>query len=255
MADALRSDAPEPVAGYAAFVGRPYYWQAWSSLLHSVRTGDNAFTAAHGQGVWDYRSQHPEESAIFDAAMTGQSRFVAAAVLDAYDFGGFTRLVDVGGGRGAFMAAILGRWPDLAGVVFDQAHVVAGAPELLGRAGVAARCQVVAGSFFDAVPVGADAYLLKHVVHDWPDERAAAILRTCRAAMVEPATLQLVERVIAEPNNGPDAAFSDLNMMVAPGGQERTEAEYAALLATAGFRLTRIVPTASDVFVIEAAPA
>ena len=152
------------------------------------------------------------------------------------------------------MTAILNRWPDLRGVLFDQPHVVAGASELLRQEGVEARCRVVPGSFFDAVPAGADAYVLKNVVHDWPDEEALAILRTCRGGISESATLQLVERVILGPNEGFDAAFSDLNMLVAPGGQERTEAEYATLLAAAGFRLTKVVPTASDVSVVEATP-
>jgi hypothetical protein len=252
MSDALRTDAPEPVAGHAAFVGRPYYWQAWSALLHSVRTGENAFRSVHGQGVWEYRVDHPEESTVFDAAMTSQSRFVAQAVLDVYDFGRFTKVVDVGGGRGAFIAATLRRWPELRGVVFDQPHVVAGAAELLREAGVEDRCEVVPGSFFDAVCSGGDAYVLKNVIHDWPDEQALAVLRTCRPAVGESAVLLLVERVIPGANEGPDAAFSDINMLVSPGGQERTEAQYAALLSAAGFRLRTVVPTASDVSVIEA---
>jgi hypothetical protein len=255
MGDALRTDAIEPVAGFAAFVGRPYNWQAWAGLLHSVRTGENAFRSIHGQDVWEYRIEHPEESVIFDAAMTSQSIFVAQSVLDAYDFGRFTEVVDVGGGRGAFLAAVLNRWPHLRGVVFDQPHVVQGAPELMRRAGVDARCTVVAGSFFDTVPAGRDAYVMKNVVHDWPDEQAVTILRACRAGMTGSATLQLVERLIQAPNEGPDAALSDLNMLVSPGGQERTEAEYAALLATAGFQLTTVTPTSTDVSVIEAIPA
>jgi hypothetical protein len=183
MGDALRSDASEPVAGHAAFVGRPYHWQAWTELLHSVRTGENAFRSIHGRDVWEYRLEHPEESAIFDSAMTSQSQFVAEAVLDAYDFGRFTEVVDVGGGRGAFLSAVLNRWPHLRGVVFDQPHVAEHAHELLRRAGVEARCRVVLGSFFDTVPAGGDAYVLKHVVHDWPDEQAIAILRSCRPGL------------------------------------------------------------------------
>jgi hypothetical protein len=254
MSNALRADAPEPVSGHAAFIGRPYYWQAWSALLHSVRTGENAFGSVHGQGVWDYRLDHPEESAIFDAAMTSQSRFVAHAVLDAYDFGRFTTVIDVGGGRGAFLAAVLRRCPNVRGVLFDQPHVVAGAPELLRTAAVEDRCDVVPGSFFDAVCSGGDAYVLKNVIHDWPDAQALTVLQTCRAATEAAAVLLLVERVIPGPNEGLDAAFSDLNMLVSPGGQERTEEEYAALLDAAGFRLTTVVPTASDVSVIEARP-
>jgi hypothetical protein len=255
LGDALRTDAEESAAGQAGFIGRPAYWQAWSSLLHSVRTGENAFRAVHGRDVWAYRAEHPDEGASFDAAMTSMSRYVAGATLDAYDFGRFGTVVDVGGGRGALLAAILGRWPDAHGVLFDQPHVVAGAPSLLDNAGVAGRCRIVTGSFFDAVPAGGDAYLLKSIIHDWPDAESVAILRNCRQAMAPDATLLLVERVIADRNDGFDAAFSDLNMLVSPGGQERTTAEYAALLAAADLHLTRTVPTASEVTVVEAVPA
>jgi hypothetical protein len=255
LGDGLRTDAAGSAAGQAAFIGSPAYWQAWSALLHSVRTGENAFRAVHGQDVWAYRADHPDEGGSFDAAMTSMSRYVAGATLDAYDFGRFGTVVDVGGGRGALLAAILGRWPDLRGVLFDQPHVLAEAPSLLDSAGVAGRCRIVTGSFFDAVPAGGDAYLLKSIIHDWPDAESVAILRNCRRAMAPEATLLLVERVIAGPNHGFDAAFSDLNMLVSPGGQERSTAEYAALLAAADLHLTRAVPTASEVTVIEAVPA
>ena len=251
---ALGSREAVPAAGIAAFIGRPYHWQAWSALLHSVRTGENAFRSVHGMDVWEYRRRHADEGATFDAAMASQSRFVAAAVLDAYDFGRFSEVADIGGGHGAFLTAVLQRWRDLAGVVFDQAHVVADAPERLRAAGVDDRCRVVSGSFFEAVPGGPDAYVLKYIIHDWEEVDAVAILRTCRNAIVETGTLVLVERVIAGPNTGADTAFSDLNMLVGPGGRERTAEEYAALLATAGFRLTAVVPTASEVSVIEAVP-
>ena len=254
LGDELRTDAAESAAGQAAFVGRPSYWQAWSSLLHSVRTGENAFRAVHGQDVWTYRAEHPDDGAIFDDAMTSMSRFIAGAMLDAYDFGRFRSVVDVGGGRGGLLAAILRRWPELQGVLFDQPHVVALAPSLLDSAGVADRCRIVTGSFFDEVPSGGDAYVLKNIVHDWPDPEAIAILRNCRKALAPDATLLLVERVISGPNEGFDAAFSDLNMLVAPGGLERTRDEYAALLSAADLHLTRTVPTASDVTVIEAVP-
>ncbi len=252
LSNALRTDAHEPIAGWAAWVGRPPFWGAWSSLLHSVRTGENAFASLHGQGVWEFRAERPDEQAAFDAAMTALSTSVVTSVLATYDFGRFTEVVDVGGGRGTFVAAILNRWPHLRGVVFDQPQVVAGAPELLAAAGVADRCRVEAGSFFDSVPAGADAYVLKSVVHDWPDDESIAILRRCRLGMALHATVLLVERVIPGPNEGADAAFSDLNMLVSPGGQERTADEFAALLSAAGFRLTRIVPCRSDFSVVEA---
>ncbi len=254
MGDELRRDSDSQLGSLAEFVGVPSFWQAWGVLEHSVRTGDSAYTLLLGQDVWAYRAQHPEESAIFDAAMTAQSRRVAGAVVAAYDFGGFATIADIGGGRGAMLAAVLSRNPDVRGVLLDQPHVVAGAPALLARAGVAERCQIVAGDMFDAVPA-ADAYLLKAIVHDWNDEQAVAILSTCRRAMSAAATLLIIERVLGATDHGAgaaSAAFSDLNMLVAPGGMERTQPEFEALLSRAGMRLTRVVPTSSDVAVIEA---
>jgi hypothetical protein len=253
LGDALRG-----LAGWAAFTGSHSTWLAWGALEHSVRTGESAFTAVHGENVWDYRARHPADGAIFDAAMTALSRRVADAVLDAYDFGGFATVADVGGGRGAVLAAILNRYPAMRGVLFDQPHVVADAPELLEEAGVADRCAVVAGDLFTGVPTEADAYVLKSVLHDWPDEQALAILAACRRAMPAGSVLLLLERVLAGPPYPPEAvpiAFSDLNMLVGPGGQERTRDEYEALLRKAGLTVTRVVPTTTDVSVIESAPS
>lgn len=253
LGETLRSDAP--IAAWATYIGRPYYWQAWSALEHSVRTGENAFRSVHGQSAWEYRAQHPDENKIFDAAMTSLSHRVAESVLDAYDFGRFTVVVDVGGGRGGLLAAILTRHPALRGVLFDQPHVVAGAPPLLEQTGVQSRCRVVPGDFFDAVPTDGDAYVLKAVLHDWEDPQALAILQTCCRAMPATARLLVIERLLAGPNQGPETAFSDLNMLVGPGGQERTEAEYQALLTAAGFQPTSTVLAAGGVAVIEAVPA
>lgn len=251
----LRSDVPGSVAPWARYVGRPYYWRAWAALEHSVRTGGNAFAALHGTSIWEYRADRPEEERIFDAAMTGQSAVVATAVVEAYDFGRAARVVDVGGGRGLLLAVVLRRHPALRGVLFDQPAVVAGAGEVLSRNGVADRCETVGGSFFEAVPEGGDVYLLKSVIHDWPDEESVAILSVCRRSVPPHGRLLLVEQLLEE---GPDpvrTAFSDLNMLVGPGGRERTRTEYGTLLAAAGFRLKRALPTGSDSFVLEAVPA
>jgi O-methyltransferase/methyltransferase family protein len=253
LGEGLRSEAPDSLAGWAAFVGRPYYWSAWSSLEHSVRTGENAFRAVHGTDVWEYRSQRTDESAIFDRAMMALTRGVNRSVLDAYDFGRFATVVDVGGGNGTLLAALLAEYPQLHGVLFDQPHVVAGAPEVF--ADVAERCQVVGGSFFEAVPAGGDAYVLKSIVHDWEDAEATAILRVCRVAMAAGAALLVIERELGPPNEAPEAKFGDLNMLVAPGGRERTLAEYGRLFADAGFERGSATPTASGVTVIEAVAA
>ena len=253
LGERLRSDVPDSIAGWAAYVGRAPHWQAWGGLLHSVRTGENAFQHHHGTDVWTYRSTRPEESAAFDRAMTSNSRRFNAALLAAYDFGRFRRIVDVGGGNGAFIAAILAAHRDVEAVLFDQPHVVARASALLEEAGVSSRCQVVGGSFFDAVPAGAEAYVLRAVIHDWDDEESIQILQVVRHAMQPDGFVLLIERVIAPPNEGRDGKFSDLNMLVAPGGRERTRDEFAALLEGSGLRLHRIVD-AGALSVVEATP-
>ncbi len=218
LGDCLRSDAPEPVGDWAAFVGDPYHWQAWGALEHSVRTGENAFRHVHGTDPWTLRARHPERSAAFDRAMTDVSLQVAASVLAAFDFGRFATVADVGRGNGAFLAAILAAHPAARGVLFDQPHVVAGAGPVLAAAGVAERCEVVGGSFFETVPVGADAYVLKAILHDWEDGDCLRVLRACREAAAHGAALLVVEQELGPPNEAPTPKFSDLNMLVAPGG-------------------------------------
>ena len=236
----LRSDIPESVAGWAAFIGEPYHWQAWGDMLHSVQTGETGFDHVHGTDPWTFRAQRPELSAGFDRAMSSLSRQLVASVLAAYDFGRFATVVDIGGGNGALLAAILSRYPAMRGVLFDQPHVVAGAAPLLQQAGVADRCEVVGGSFFEAVPSGGDAYILKSIIHDWDDERSVEILKVCRRAMTDDAALLLVERDLGPANARPDAKFSDLNMLAATGGRERSAEEYAALYAASGFRFVDV---------------
>lgn len=254
LGDYLRSDAKESVTAWARFTSRQYHRDLWADLPHSVQTGENASQHALGMGVWEYRAQHPEESAFFDAAMTENSRLEAAAVLAAYDFGRFGCVVDVAGGQGAFLAAILAQHLAARGVLFDEPHVVARAEPVLRSAGVADRCQVVGGSFFDVVPSGGDAYVLKHILHDWDDEKALSILRGCQRAMGKTGTLLVVECVVAPPNEGAEVKFRDLLMLVGPGGKERTYEEWESLLTSAGFRLFGVTATARPVSVIEASP-
>jgi hypothetical protein len=255
LGEGLRSDAPEGIAGWARFMGRPDIWAAWSSLLHSVRTGENAFRHVHGTDVWSYRADRPEESAIFDGAMMALTRSSNRALVEACDFGRFGTIVDVGGGNGALLALLLGRYPDVQGVLFDQPHVVSGADDVLGAAGVADRCRVVGGSFFEDVPAGGDAYVLKAIIHDWEDEESLAILRACRAAMDGDAALLVIERVVGPPNADLAAKLGDLNMLVGPGGRERTVEELESLLAAGGFRLVGVTPTAAGLSVVESVPA
>jgi hypothetical protein len=254
LGNGLRSDAPEGIAGWAAFVGRPPHWQAWGELLHSVRTGENAFRHVHGTDVWSYRAQRPEESAGFDRAMRALTNSANRALVDAYDFGRFEVVVDVGGGNGTLLAGLLAAYPELEGVLFDQPHVVAGANDVLSEAGVADRCRVIGGSFFDGIPEGGDAYVLKAIIHDWEDEESIAILRSCRAAVPNGGTLLVIERVIDRPNEDAATKFSDLNMLVSAGGLERTLDEFEALFAATGFRLVGATPTAAGFNVIEGRP-
>jgi hypothetical protein len=233
---------------------------AWGDLVGVVRTGQTGYQLATGMREWEYYARHPEAGAVFDAAMTAFSQPLADAVVAAYDFPAAGTVVDVAGGRGALLAAILRARPALRGVLFDQPHVVAGAPAVLEAAGVADRCAVVGGDFFRAVPDGGDVYTLKWILHDWDDERAAAILHTCRGAMGERGALLVLEHVMPD---GPaarnpecfDACRADLDMMAWTGGRERTADEFRALLGAAGFHLRRMIPASPGLHLLEASPA
>ena len=237
VGEGLRSDADAPIAGWAAMIGRDYYWRAWGALLHSVRTGENAFRHVHGADPWTYRATHPEEAAIFDRAMADLTRRSHASVMAAYDFGRFDTVVDVGGGNGALLASLLPRHEGMRGILLDLPHAVRAAESVFAGAGIADRCEAVAGDFFQAVPGGGDAYVLRAVLHDWEDPECFAILTNVRRAMGPAARVIVIERDLGPANALPDAKFSDLNMLVAPGGCERTIAEYGELLARAGLEL------------------
>jgi hypothetical protein len=244
LGEPLRSDAPDSLAAVALFTGQPYFREAWSALGDSIRTGENAFRLVHGISAWEYRADRPEENAIFDGFIAALTRLVTPALLEAYDFGRFGAIVDVGGGNGTLLSALHAQHPSVRGVLFDQAHVVAGLD--LGDG-----IDVVAGSFFDAVPAGGDAYVLKWILHDWEDEEAIAILRTVRRGG---GTLLVIERLLGPPNEGAEAKFTDLNMLVGPGGRERTLDEFATLLAAAGYRLVGDTPVPGGLHVLEGEP-
>jgi hypothetical protein len=252
IGEGLRSDVEGSLAGWIGFIAAPTLWQAWGDLEHSVRTGANAFQHVYGEDVWTYRSTRPEASAAFDRAMASLSSQDRHALT--YDFTAFGVIADIGGGTGAFLGRVLASAPDARGVLFDLPHVLAGAAAVLAAAGVDDRCEMVAGSFFDRVPAGADAYVLRAVIHDWEDDDAIRILAAVRRAIPDHGRVLLVERVVEGPNEGRAAKWSDLNMLVAPGGRERTQAEFATLLTQGGFRPTRTVPGPTHSFV-EAVPA
>jgi hypothetical protein len=254
MGQLLRNDAPISAGAVARFFGRDYHWTAWTQLLHSIRTGENASRAALGTDVWTYREQQPEENEIFNAAMATLSRAEAGTELAAYDFGRHRLIADIAGGTGAFLSAILAQHPESRGVLFDQPHVVAAAKPVLERAGVTDRVRIESGSFFERVPSDADAYVMRRILHDWLDPEAIAVLRCCRVAMRREARLLLVESVVGPPNGDPQSKFLDLVMLVSAGGRERTEPEWRALLAEGGFELHEVHP-AGPTSVIEAWPA
>jgi len=246
LGEGLRSDVPDSIRPLARTLNSPALWAAWGHLGHSVHTGENAFRARNGVDAWTHRQGAPEENAIFNENMTVQTAVVAPAVAEAFDFEDLTTVVDVGGGQGILLEAVLTRHPHLSGTVFDQAHVVASQP---ASSALAPRWSAAAGSFFDSVPE-ADAYLVKSILHDWEDQECVDILRTCRRSLRPGGAVLVVERILDRPGFEAEAAFSDLNMLVMPGGRERTEEQYAALFDAAGLRLDRVVTTASPMSVL-----
>lgn len=249
---ALVSDNPNSVAPMLAFVGHPAHREHWSNLEHSVRTGETAVSKVRGMSFFDYTDTDPELAQVFNDAMTGASAVSIESAVPAYDFSNSKLIVDVGGGHGALLAAVLRKAPDARGVLFDLPQVVAGAGATL--ADVASRCDLTGGSFFDSVPTGGDTYLLKTVIHDWDDEQSLTILRNVRAAIAPGGKVLLFEMVLPEGAPAHLGLVLDLEMLVAAGGQERTQREYAELLSRAGFRLQRVVPTTSPIAIIEARP-
>lgn len=255
MGELLRSDHPGSMRPMALFQGSPAHWQGWGNFLHSVKTGQSAFEHVHGKGFFDYCAGDAEFSEAFNGAMTAFSAAAASAVIDAYDFTGVRKLVDVGGGHGYLLCAILKRYPQLRGGIMDLPHVVAGAKPLLAAEGLTDRVELTGGSFFDSVPP-ADAYISKNIVHDWDDEHSIKLLKNMRQAMQGKGKVLLVEVVIGRNDREMMATLIDLEMLHAThGGRERTKAEYAELFSKAGLTLTRVVETKSLFTVLEAAPA
>jgi hypothetical protein len=251
LAGPLRRDVPDSLHAFALMWGDTF-WPACGSLLHCVRTGQTAFDHLHGMGAFEYMHQHPQAAEIFDEAMSNLTRVQAAAVVAAYDFSGVRTLVDVGGGKGTLLAAVLRANPGMRGVLYERPDVLPAARRALEDEGMLARCELKRGDFFASVPEGGDAYTLKDVVHDWDDERASAILVNCARAMGRQARLLLIERGLPPRNVSGPGKMVDVVMLAMTGGRERTEPEYADLLSRAGLRLARVVPTGSESMVLEA---
>jgi hypothetical protein len=255
LAEPLRSDAPNSMRGGLIFMGEQWHWSVWGEMMHSVRTGRPAWGHVHGAEVFEYFTANPPQAEIFNRAMTDMSAAIAPVIVEAYDFDGTGTLADIAGGHGYLLAQVLKAHPQMRGILFDMPPVVAGADALLEREGVSARVERVAGDFFAAVPRGADAYMMKHIIHDWDDERSVSILRNINSAMNADSRVLIIETVVPEGNEPHYSKLLDLEMLASPGGAERTAAEYRELLAAAGLRLARIVPTRSPFSIVEAVRA
>ena len=255
LSEALRTDVPGSLNGMARHVGAPASVRAWNDLTTSIRTGEPAFRRVYGKSFFEHLESAPDHAAAFDHAMHGVSSTETAALLASYDFTGARVLVDVGGGDGTLLRAILGKHPALRGVVYDLEHVVARTRARLADTPEGARMEVASGSFFDSVPPAGDTFLLKHILHDWSDDHCVRILRNIRQAIPTEGRLLIIESVI-QPGNDPHLGkILDLEMIaLTEGGCERTEAEFAALLDATGFRLARVVPTEAPTSVVEASP-
>jgi hypothetical protein len=252
-AEILRSNIPESVRAMAIWMCDPLHFRVYAEMMYSLTTGRTAFEHVTGKPIFEYFRGNPEESEVFNAAMTFFSGMTIPAVLEAYDFSGIGTLMDVAGGHGALLRAILNKYPGMRGLVIETEHVVQGAKQLPENKALAHRCDFLFADFFAAVPPLADAIIMKHIIHDWDDDKACLILRNCRKALAgKPnARVLLVEPVISAGNAPELGKFMDLEMMVFPGGRERTEDEFRRLFATAGLQLTRVVPTKSPVCVVE----
>jgi hypothetical protein len=253
VGDTLRSDAPGAVRATVLTLAGQWMWDSWREFPWSVQTGKTAVDKALGMPVFDFLGEHPDQAALFNDTMIGFHGPEYEAVARAFDFAGIGTLADIGGGTGSLIGAVLSAHRGVSGILFDLPHVAAAAAASLKARGLADRCRIVSGSFFDSVPP-ADAYMMSHIIHDWDEGKCLQILGNCRKASPK-ARVLIVEMVVPPGDEPHPSKMLDIVMLTVTGGQERTGEEYAALLASAGYRMTRIVPTESPVSVVEGVPA
>lgn len=254
MSATLRSNANPCLRSFAIMCGREWHGQGWSRLEHCVRTGKQAMEQFGGEPVFKYLEQHPEEGRIFNQTMSELSAIEGPAVADAYDFSGIQSMVDVAGGHGQLLATIMARNPQMKGTLYDLAHVVAGAKD--GPLGpMMERCSIASGDMFTTVPGSADAYIMKHIMHDWPDEVCVQILKACRKGVNPGGKLLVVDHVIRPGNDFAPGKFLDLQMLIFPGGCERTEKQFNEIFTAAGWKLSRVIPTRVPESIVEGIPA
>ncbi|MDH4232588.1 MAG: acetylserotonin O-methyltransferase [Nitrospirota bacterium] len=249
LAELLQTDIPGSQRSLAIMMGGEFY-AAWGELLHSVRTGEPGFQKRFGVPFFHYMTENPERHGVYDAAMTGVHGGETEPMLDAYDFSAFRTVVDIGGGNGLVLAAVLKRHPAVQGILFDLPAVADRARYTISGMGVSDRMRIEGGDFFSSVPAGADVYVLRHIIHDWEDPEAVAILRQCREAAAPGGRILVVETVLPPGNEPSFGKWLDL-MMLLVAGRERTKEEYSRLFSAAGLEMTRVIPTASEVSIIE----
>jgi len=255
MGEALRTGAPGAARPTILTFASEYFFKGYREFRYSLETGKPAFEKALGMPIFDWLGQHPKEASMFSETMVGFHGMEPPAVAAACDFSGMKTIVDVGGATGNLLTAVLGKASGAKGVLFDMPHVVKDAPGLLQSKGMTDRVKIESGSFFDRVPSGGDAYLLSHIIHDWSEAQCLTILGNVRKAMNPGGRILIVEMVLPTGNTPHPGKMLDLMMLIGPGGQERTEEEYAALLQKAKLKLTRVIPTQSPVSVVEAVQA
>ena len=256
MGQLLRGDHPESLAGFARFVAHDSTWRPWGQLGYSVKTGMPAFDHVFNAPIFEYFSRNPEAAAVFDGAMTSISAREARAAADAYDFKGVATLMDVAGGHGVLLATVLRRHKGMRGILFDLPHVASGAAATFDRADITGRVRIETGDFFGDLPSGADAIIMKHILHDWDDDSAKRILQACHRALGPRGKVLIVDPVVPPGNIPHYGKLLDLEMLVlTPRGRERTKTEFARLLRSAGFWLSRVIATESPLSIVEAVKA
>ena len=254
VSDCLRADAPGSMRDMVIWMGNRFHFKVWSEMSYSIETGQPAVEHVYGMRAFEAIFGDPEIAYDFNMAMTSFSRKIAPALLDAYDFSGIGTLMDVAGGHGAILCEVLSRYPGMKGILFDMTNVIEEATCHICSLKMDQRCETVTGNFFDEIPAGADAYYMQHIIHDWADEPALKILANCRRALegVKDGRLLVVDSVVPETSEPHFSKILDLEMLLMPGGRERTEGEWRELFAKAGFEITRIVPMQAAESVIEA---
>jgi hypothetical protein len=255
LGEALKTGAPGAARSTILALAGEWWWKGWEHFLHCLETGETGMSQAYGMPIFEFMSHHPEEAACFNEAMIGFHGDEPAAIAAAYDFSNFATVVDVGGGIGTLLAAILHAHPRTNGVLAEMPHVVPAAQARLEATGLKDRVRIEPTDFFKSMPSRGDVYILSHIIHDWTEEQCLTILGNCRNAMGPNGRLLVVETVMPADNAPHPVKLLDIAMLVMPGGEERTEEQYRNLLGKAGFRLTRVVPTASAAHIVEAFPA